>query len=55
MANAFYEILDTLYIICGGYPRLNGFFAENAALLKKYLSIDFEKNVKKYYQMHIFQ
>ena len=55
MANAFYEILDTMYIITGSYSRLNGFFNDNTAMIKKYLNIDFEKNVKRYYQMHIFQ
>lgn len=55
LSNAFYEVLDTFYIISGCYSRLVGFFNDNTALIKKYLNIDFEKNVKRYYQMHIFQ
>jgi hypothetical protein len=45
--------MDTLYTISGGYARLDGFFSKNAALLRKYLNIDFEKNVRRYYQMRI--
>ena len=44
-----------MYIISGSYSRLSGFLNDNTALIKKYLNIDFEKNVKRYYQMHIFQ
>ena len=46
--------MDTSFIIAGGYSRLNSFY-DNAALIKQYLNIDFEKNVKKYYQLFIYQ
>ena len=37
-ASSFYEIMDTLYTIVGGYPRLNFFFKENNEFLKENLS-----------------
>ncbi len=47
--------MDTLYIISGSYVRLESFFSKNAALLRKYLNVDFEKNVKRYYQLKILE
>lgn len=45
--------MDTLYTITGGYVRLESFFAKNASVLRKCLNIDFEKNVRRYYQLRI--
>lgn len=53
--NSFYELMDTLYTISGGYVRLEGFFSKNSALLRKYMNIDFEKNVRRYYQLKILE
>lgn len=47
--------MDTLYTISGSYIRLETFFSKNAALLRKYLNIDFEKNVRRYYQLRILE
>lgn len=47
--------MDTLYTISGSYARLDSFFSRNATLIRKYLNIDFEKNVKKCYQLKILE
>lgn len=53
--NCFYELMDTLYTISGSYLRLEGFYSKNSTLLRKYLNIDSEKNVRRYYQMRILE
>lgn len=55
MANAFYELMDTLYTVSGSYARLEGFFTKNVAHMRKYLNIDFEKQPKRYYQLRILE
>ena len=55
MANAFYETMDTLYIISGSYSRLECFFNKNASVIRNYLPVDFEKNAKRYYQLRILE
>ena len=42
-----------MYIISGSYSRFVSFFSDNEELLRQYLNIDQEKNVKKSYQLFI--
>lgn len=53
--HSFYEVMDTMFIIAGGYSRLSTFFHDNAALLRKFLNVDIEKNVKRYYQLFVVE
>ena len=44
-----------MYIISGSYSRFVSFFSDNEELLRQYLNIDQEKNVKKCFQLFIVE
>ena len=47
--------MDTMYIITGNYSRLSIFFNDNTTLLRRFLKIDMDKNVKKSYQLFVIE
>ena len=50
---SYFEIFDGAYIISGSYPRLTGFFRDNAELIKECLHDETKREAKRVYQTQI--
>jgi hypothetical protein len=50
---SYFEIFDGAYTISGSYARLNGFFRDNAELIKECLHDESKREAKRVYQTQI--